>query len=29
MSNQYTMKIYPTGRGRDVYRNIESAVTVH
>ena len=23
MSNQYTMKIYPAGRGRDVYRNIE------
>lgn len=23
MSNQYTMQIYPAGRGRDVYRNIE------
>lgn len=23
MSNQYTMKIYPAGNGRDVYRNIE------
>ena len=23
MSNQYLMKIYPAGRGRDVYRNIE------
>ena len=22
MSSQYTMKIYPAGRGRDVYRNI-------
>lgn len=23
MSNQYSMKIYPAGRGREVYRNIE------
>ena len=23
MSKQYSMKIYPAGRGRDVYRNIE------
>lgn len=23
MSKQYTMKIYPAGRGRDIYRNIE------
>ena len=23
MNNQYSMKIYPAGRGRDVYRNIE------
>ena len=23
MSKQYSMKVYPAGRGRDVYRNIE------
>ena len=23
MNNQYSMKIYPVGRGRDIYRNIE------
>ena len=23
MNNQYLMKVYPAGRGRDVYRNIE------
>lgn len=23
MSNQYSLKIYPAGRGRDIYRNIE------
>lgn len=23
MSNQYSMKIYPAGRGHEVYRNIE------
>ena len=23
MSKQYSVKVYPAGRGRDVYRNIE------
>lgn len=23
MSKQYSMKVYPAGRGREVYRNIE------
>ncbi len=24
MNNQYLMKVYPAGRGQDVYRNIET-----